>query len=202
MKKHLALILCLLATPAFAGEWNAKQVKAVETYLSSISSIVADFNQVSPNGELATGKFYLKRPGKMRWQYNPPTPILLVSNGKTVTYFDASLDQVNYIPLDETLAGFLAQKDIRLQSPATVLVDFKKSGGIIRASIVQREQPEQGTLTLELTEKPMQLKQMKIIDAAGGETSIQLQNAAFGPIIQDKMFVFIDPRGVAPRKRR
>lgn len=202
MKKILVLLVVLFTAPAFAVSDDTKHIKAVEAYLTSITSIVADFSQVAPDGGISTGKFFLQRPGKMRWQYNPPTPILLVSNGKTLTYFDAELDQVNYIPLDETLAGFLAQKTIKLQSDATVLVDFKRSGGIVRASIVQKEQPEQGTLTLELTENPLQLKQMKIVDAAGGETSIQLQNAAFGSVINDKLFVFIDPRGAAPRKRR
>jgi outer membrane lipoprotein-sorting protein len=202
MKKYLPIILCLIAAPAFAGDWKNKDVSAVEAYLTNISSIVADFNQVSPDGSLATGKFYLKRPGKMRWQYNPPTPILLVSNGKTVTYFDAELDQVNYIPIDDTLAGFLTQKLIRLDSKATMLVDFQKQGGVIRASVIQRDKPDEGTLTLELNANPLQLKQLKISDATGGVTSVQFQNAAFGPVIDDKLFVFIDPRGVTPRKRR
>jgi outer membrane lipoprotein-sorting protein len=203
MKKLLLILPFLFATSSVAEEdWHAREIHKVEAYLSALTTIVADFNQVAPDGNIATGKFYLKRPGKMRWQYNPPTPVLLVSNGKTITYFDAELDQVNYVPLDETLAGFLTQPTITMNSSATKLTDFQKKNGVVRVSIVQRAKPDEGMLTLELTDKPLQLKQMKITDAAGGVTSIQLQNAQYGPVLKDSLFVFIDPRGVTPRKRR
>lgn len=199
--KRLALILCLIAAPAFAADKEA-EIKRLENYLSSLTTLVADFNQVSPDGSLATGKFYLKRPGKMRWQYNPPTPILLVSDGKTVTYYDAELDQINYVPLDSTLAAFLTQPVIKMDSKATKLVDFKDKDGIVRATIIQRAKPDEGALTLEMTKNPIQLKQMQIADAAGSVTSIQLQNATFGPPLQDSLFLFTDPRGTKKRNRR
>lgn len=203
MKKLFLLLSLLVVTPAFAADDNdAIAIKQIENYLSSLTTIVADFNQVSPNGEIATGKFYLKRPGKMRWQYNPPTPILLVSNGKTVTYFDAELDQVNYVPLDDTLAGFLTKEHIEMNSKATKLLKFSRKNGVSRVTIAQRAKPDEGKLTLEMSEKPLQLRQMKIVDAGGGETSIQLQNAQYGMPLKDDLFNFIDPRGVTPRKRR
>lgn len=176
-------------------------IARLEAYLSQLTTIQADFTQVAPSGELAEGKFFLKRPGKMRWQYAPPTPILLVSNGKTVTFFDSSLDQVNYISLDDTLAGFLAQKDIRLKSKATELVAFEAMAGVLRATIRQRGKPEQGSLMLEFQDRPLALKNMRITDASGNTTSVQLQNASFGVKLPEKLFVFEDPRGVAPRKR-
>ncbi len=181
---------------------NADGIKKVETYLSGITSVVADFNQVSADGSTGTGKFFLKRPGKMRWQYNPPTPILLVSNGSTVTYYDASLDQVSYVGIDDTMAGFLAQQTIKLESDSTHLSRFENADGVIRATLVQKKKPTEGSLTLELTDKPIGLKQMTVVDATGNSTTIQLQNAQFGPVLDDKLFVFEDPRGVTPRKHR
>lgn len=181
---------------------NAANIAKVESYLSSISSVVADFNQVSADGSTGTGKFFLKRPGKMRWQYNPPTPILLVSNGSTVTYYDASLDQVSYVGIDDTMAGFLAQQTIKLDSDSTRLTKFEAKDGVIRATLVQKKKPTEGSLTLELSDNPVQLKQMTVVDATGNSTTIQLQNAQFGPVLDDKLFVFEDPRGVTPRKKR
>lgn len=201
MKKILLILPFLFCSSAFAGD-NAKEITRLENYLSSLTTLVADFNQVSPDGSLATGKFYLKRPGKMRWQYNPPTPIVLVSDGKTVTYFDAELDQISYVPLDSTLAGFLTQPKIKMDSAATKLVSFSDKNGIVRATIIQRSKPDEGSLTLEMTKNPIQLKQMKITDATGSTTSIQLQNAMFGTPLQDSMFIFTDPRGNKRRSRR
>jgi chaperone LolA len=206
MKKIPATIIAVLsvlccAPRAFAGE-DASEPAQVEAYLSGISSIVADFGQVSADGSVGSGKFYLKRPGKMRWQYNPPTPILLVSNGKTVTYYDASLDQVSYVGIDDTLAGFLAQKDIRFENESVHMTKYEAKNGAIRVSVVQKNKPDEGSLTLEFTDNPIELRQMVVVDATGQTTRVQLQNAQFGPVLDDKLFVFEDPRGTTPRRKK
>ena len=193
MRHLITAAFCLIALPAFAGQ--ADDIRRVEAYLSTITTISADFNQIDANGGLASGKFYLKRPGKMRWQYAPPVPILLVSDGHVMTYYDAELDQVNYIPVDDTLAGFLAQKTITLESASTHLTDFTDKDGIIRATIVQKSKPDEGSLTLELTDNPIQLRQMVVKDATGKQTHISLANAQYGQDLPDSLFKFEDPRG-------
>ena len=138
----------------------------------------------------------------MRWQYNPPTPILLVSNGKTVTYYDASLDQVSYVGIDDTLAGFLAQKDIKFENDSIHMLKFEAKNSAIRVQVVQKKKPDEGSLTLEFTDNPIELKQMVVVDATGQTTRVQLQNAQFGPVLDDKLFVFEDPRGTTPRRKK
>jgi len=177
-------------------------IARVESYLSNLSTLKANFSQVAPDGGLSEGTFFLKRPGKMRWQYKPPTPILLVSDGDTVTYFDAELDQVNFISLDDTLAGFLAKKDMKLNSDATELMGFEASNGAIRVTLQQRGKPEQGALTLEFSDRPLLLRQMRITDASGNSTSVAFQGAQYGLKLANSLFIFEDPRGVIPRKRR
>ena len=198
---RIAICMCLSATSALAGD-DPSTPPQVEAYLSGISSIVADFSQVSADGSTGSGKFYLKRPGKMRWQYNPPTPILLVSNGQTVTYYDASLDQVSYVGIDDTLAGFLAQKTIKFESDSIRMTKFEAKNGAIRVSVVQKKKPDEGSLTLEFTDNPIELRQMVVVDATGQTTRVQLQNAQFGPVLDDKLFVFEDPRGTTPRRKK
>ncbi|MEJ0009086.1 MAG: outer membrane lipoprotein carrier protein LolA [Alphaproteobacteria bacterium] len=203
MKKILLLLGLLFAAPAFAADApDPDAVARVEKYLTSIYSIVADFNQVDANGAVATGKFYLKRPGKMRWQYNPPTPVLLVSNGTTITYYDAELDQVNYVPIDRSLAGFLAQPIIKLDSETTQLTAFTAKDDVIRATVVRKGHADEGALTLEFSDNPLAIRQMIVRDQTGQETTVSLQNAKFGADLPDKLFVFEDPRGVTPRKRQ
>lgn len=179
---------------------HAKDIARVESFLSLITTIKADFAQVAPNGETTKGIFYLQRPGKMRWEYKGPSPILLVSNGTTITYYDAELEQVNYVSLDDTLAGFLAKETLKLNTTATELVNFEVSPGAIRATIRQREKPENGTLTIEFTDKPLVMKQLIIADAAGNETRIALSGAVYGQKLDGSLFVFKDPRGVIRRK--
>ncbi len=204
--RRFLMFACLLPSLAMAAEtlpWAAKEkdITRVEDYLTNLTTIVADFTQVDGNGNLSEGKFYLKRPGKMRWQYKPPTPILLVSDGKALTYYDAELDQVNYIPVDDTLAGFLTAPNIKLSGKATTLVEFTNADKMIRAQVVQADKPGDGSLTLEFSDEPLQLRQMVVADASGQRTTIQLQNAEYGKTLPDKLFVFEDPRGIQARRR-
>lgn len=201
MRHFITLIATAALLCAAKPVGDAETIKRVEAYLTDLQSIVADFSQVDANGGLAEGKFYLKKPGKMRWEYKPPTPILLVSNGKVMTYYDSELDQVNYIAFDDTLAGFLAQDVITLNSKSAVLTDFVSEEGVIRATIVQKEKPQEGSLTMEFTDSPLQLKQMVVTDARGQRTNIQLQNARFGENLPDSLFKFEDPRGLGKRSR-
>jgi chaperone LolA len=187
----------MVAVPADTAADQAR----VEEYLSGLTTIVADFSQTNTDGSLASGKFYLKRPGKMRWDYAPPTPIQLVSDGKTVTYYDSELKQVSYISVDDTLAGFLAQSTITLESKTTHLTSFESTPGAIRATLIQKAHPDEGSLTLEFSDKPLQLRQMTVADATGHITHVSLQNAQFGVPIDDALFVFKNPGGVVSHKR-
>ena len=195
-----------VATPAKGTNGATSFDKAatsarVESYLTSLTTVTADFNQVNPDGSLAAGKFYLKRPGKMRWAYAPPTPILLLSDGKRVIYYDSELDQVTYIGMDDTLAGFLAQKVITLDSATTRLTKLETLPGLIRATMVQKTKPDEGSLTLEFSDNPLALRQMSIVDATGQTTHVQLQNATFGAPVDDKLFLFQGPRQERAPKR-
>jgi outer membrane lipoprotein-sorting protein len=207
MNKFLAAIIlatCIAASsPALAAVNLAKygkDVARIEAYLKVIESIKADFSQVAPSGDVSEGVFYMKRPGKMRWEYKPPTPILLVADGKTITYYDAELEQVSYIDIEDTIAGFLSKGNWALNTGTTELVGFEKTPSALRASVAQRGKPENGTLTLEFSDNPLKLKQFVVTDQAGGETRVALQNARFGDKLPDRLFRFQDPRKLKSRR--
>jgi outer membrane lipoprotein-sorting protein len=182
------------------AETRAATITEIERYLGGIPSMVAQFKQESADGSTGTGTFYMKRPGKMRWQYNPPAPMLLVSDGKVVTYYDASLDQVTYIGVDDTLAGFLAKGTIALESPTIQLSELEKTEGFLRATVVQRKKPDEGSLSLEFMTKPLTITRLVATDATGNVTTVRFENAQFGPVLDDALFRFEDPRGVKKRR--
>lgn len=186
--------------PSAGAPIQTADIARVETYLSGLSTVMAGFSQVAANGSLASGKFYLKRPGKMRWDYAAPSNVQLISNGDSIVYYDPAVQQVSYVPVDDTLAGFLAQKSIKLESASTHLSNFEAANGVVRATLVQKKKPTEGSLTLEFSDNPLQLRQMIVADAAGQQTHVQLQNAQFGGLLDDSLFVFRDPRGVIPQK--
>lgn len=208
----ITLILLFLPVSSFAaGEKTAvsflsaaeiakhkSTISWLEGYLSSMTTIVSEFTQVSPNGGLATGKFYLQRPGKMRWEYNPPTPILMVSNGGDLVYYDSELEQVTHIPVGSTLISFLAQKKIRFNDEkgenAVGITSFEEAAGVVRVGVAQREKPSEGNIVLEFFDSPLSLRKMVVTDASGNVTNVALNNAKFGEKIEQKLFEFDDPR--------
>jgi outer membrane lipoprotein-sorting protein len=162
-------------------------VERVENYLNSLTTVVTDFTQTAPDGTLANGKFYLERPGKMRWEYEPPVPILMVSSGGVMTYFDRELAQTSTIPIDNTPAGILVREHIAFSGDIAVK-EMNNEAGIIHITLIQPEKMDNGELTLELTAKPLALKNLSFIDATKQETRIRFSNAVMGQPIDSKLF--------------
>jgi outer membrane lipoprotein-sorting protein len=184
----------LFALPAFAQMSETMQLRRVESYLSDLTTIAADFTQIAPDGSLASGKFYLKRPQKMRWQYDPPTPILMVTRGGYLTYYDYELEQVSDIPLDETLLGLFSRPQISFDAENLAIDKFSQGDNFISVSLQEADDPEDGTLTLEFSDNPLMLQNIHVTDATGQTTHIALNNARFGITLQDELFSFRDPR--------
>ena len=172
---------------------HKKTIKRVEDYLSGLTTITSEFTQVAPDGSLTSGKFFLQRPGMMRWQYNPPTPILMVSNGSDMIYYDYELEQLSHIPMDSTLIGFLAQEKISFDKQVGI-ISFAEKAGSIRIGVAQRERPSDGQLVLEFSDKPLLIRNMVVTDASGQVTTVSLNNANYGAQIDKKLFEFKDPR--------
>lgn len=177
---------------------RARELKRVEHYLNSLTSIVADFTQVAPDGSLASGKFYMQRPGKMRWQYEPPTPVLMIMNGFRFIYYDYELEQVTQLPVDSNLAGLLAKKHIRLDDPDLVIDELVSSPGAVRIKLHQTGKKEEGSLMLEMSDQPLRIRNIIATDAQGQTTTVSLNKARFGVPLERSLFVWKDPR----KKRR
>lgn len=176
-------------------------VEAVEHYLSQLKTMTADFKQLSPDGSISTGKFQLKRPKKMRWQYNPPTPILMVTRDDYLTYYDYELNQVSDIPLDDTLLGILSRQNIDFENSNITVAEHYEENGFITVTLMQKDAPENGSLGLVFRQNPMQLQHLMVTDATQQVTQISLSNIVQNKKLEDKVFQFKDPRIGGRRKK-
>lgn len=183
------------------GDTQEAAIYRVERYLNKLKTIKADFAQYDSQGGVAYGSFYLSRPGKMRWQYKPPIPVLIVSNGDYLTYIDYEIEQVTHIPLDSTMAALLAREKITLGDDITVQ-DVRSGAGSIRIVLVPKDDPDEGTLILELDEEPMRLTRMIVGDASGQMTRVDLSNAEYNLPLDEVLFKFVDPRESRTRIQR
>ncbi len=192
----LPLTRALAAAPIKAAVLTADQkadVERVQAYLNGIRTLTSRFEQVSGDGATATGQLWLARPGRMRFEYDPPVPVLLVANGKNIFYYDKELQQVSELRVEDTPAGFLLRDQITLSGDVT-LTHFEHKPGAIRLTMVETSEPGQGSATLVLDDKPLQLRQWTIVDPQQKEVTVALNDPHYGAPIDEKLFYWTDPR--------
>jgi len=205
----LALLVLATAVPAAAlaapprpvelSDQDRADLKRLEDWLNGIRTMSARFTQYSDGGT-ASGVVYLKRPGNMRFEYDAPVPYMLMANGTWVIYYDKSVEQVSYLPINSTPAWFLLKDNITLGGDVTV-TGFERGPGVIRVTIVQTKEPDSGKVTLTFGDKPLELKQWTLVDAQGKRTTVTLNDARYGDPLDPKLFVFNDPRPLQGVKR-
>lgn len=172
---------------------EAEIANQVEAYLNSIETLSASFLQIAPEGDLATGTVLISRPGRMRIEYEPPVPVLIIADGTWLIYYDKELEQASYTLLGDSLAGFLLREKIRFSGDIE-LKGVTREKGVIRVTVTRREAPEAGMLTLVFSERPLQLRQWMVTDGSGEATRVALENPVVNGEIDPEAFEFTPPK--------
>ena len=195
------LLAFLIAVPGFAAgprpaalsAQDQADLQRIERYLNDIRTLSARFEQFAQGGGTASGRAWIARPGRMRFEYDPPVPILLVANGTFVNYWDAELEQLTSVPVRSTPAWFLLRDEIRLSGDITV-TRFERSPGVLRVTLVETSEPGAGSLTLVFSERPFDLRQWTVVDQQGKATTIVLSETRINGPVDQSLFQFVDPR--------
>ncbi len=197
---RLALLPPLLAPFAVRAQGtsqptphDAADLARIEAYLNGIHTLQAHFLQVAPDGAMSQGTAWLERPGRMRFQYDPPAPFLLVAAHGNLVFEDRSIDQVSNVPLSLTPLGILLADHVSLSGDVRV-AGFQRLPGQLQVTLVRSASPQDGSLTLVFTDNPLALRQWTVLDAQRRETRVTLYNVEQGVNLDPKLFEFIDPR--------
>jgi outer membrane lipoprotein-sorting protein len=175
------------------GSAQASVVADVERYLNRIDTLEARFSQIAPNGGLATGKVYIHRPGRLRFDYDPPSRIRLIAPGDwRLIFYDASIKQVNVIPIRQTPLGILLDRRISLENGVEV-VGVERAGDEVAVTLVRDGADDQGSVTLVFGEQPLALRRWTVVDPQGLVTHILLEEVATGGNIDPELFRWRDP---------
>ncbi len=193
------------AGEAPAAEKQDRDLARVEAYLNSIRSLEADFVQESSDGQVARGRVMLARPGRLRFEYSDGTPLLLVSNGKVLSFIDYSIGQVTRWPINDTPLGLLVRDHIDLAAAGAVL-NAARTAGARRLLVTVRDpaHPERGLLTLSFLERAqgLRLEGWEVVDAQGTVTRVTLENIRLNSVLADALWSFDDPRKLPSQRRR
>ena len=162
----------------------------VSAYLSGLTDMQGDFLQVGPDGSLAEGKFYLRRPGRLRFEYTPPQHMLVVADGTWVAVKDGFSATQRY-PLGSTPLGILLQKHVDLASEVRIL-SVERQPGVLRVKLQDKSGNAPGDLTLVFDEPSLQLRQWVVTDAQGLQTTVALRGIQSGLRADNALFVLKD----------
>lgn len=193
MKKLAFTLLFIFLLPITAFAKDARVAQA-ETWLQNLKTSQARFTQKGYDGTVLQGNFYISRPGRLRFEYDPPVADLVVADGLMLYFYDAQQKQASSAPIGTTLADFLLRKNARLDGDLKVM-NVRSRNGMTSMVVTQVNDPSAGQLQLNFIETPFQLKSWQIIDAQGLTTDITLNNLVTGMALPPALFVFKDPSG-------
>ena len=165
--------------------------------LRAISTLRADFSQTDRNGQRLTGVLTLKAPGRIRFQYSPGVPMLVVSDGRALTFVDYQVRQVQRWPIRNSPLGALLDpnRDVarfgRLQATG--------DPDVVSIEVRDRAHPEYGVITLIFVRKAsapggLELVSWVALDSQNTRTTVRLSNHAYGVTVPDSAFRYNDPR--------
>ncbi len=189
--------------PAAEAAIDRAALARIEAYLNGLRTLKARFLQIAQNGASAEGTALISRPGRMRFDYDPPEPMLLIAAGGQVVMYDRELRQPSVVPAGSTPLGLLLRPEIRFSGDITVTA-LERSGGFLRLSLHRTGAAADGRLTLSFAETPMELRQWTVLDAQSRETRVTLYGIETGMRIENALFDFNDPtffdrEGARPR---
>jgi len=163
--------LFVLALPVSAQRLSLDEISG---YLNLIQVATADFTQVNDDGTISTGTLYLVRPGRARFEYNPPDAALVMAGGGQVAVFDAKSNEVpEQYPLRQTPLNLILERNVDL-GRRNMVVGHRSDAATTTVVAQDPDNPDYGTIELVFTANPVELRQWIITDGAGTRTTVIL----------------------------
>ncbi len=173
-----------------------EMVDQLSTHFSSVPTMAGEFVQFGPNGEQTGGKFYLERPGKIRFNYEKPASVEVISNGKTVAVHNSKLKTWDFYPLDKTPLKMLLSDKMSAQDKS--IRDVISEADLTTVVMGNNQIFGDAIITLMFDPASFDLRQWTIKDSQGKETSVMVFNVQKNVVIPAKLFSF-DEREIRRR---
>ena len=182
----IALAMSMGSASAKIGKKDAKTVAKISKHFSSVPSMMGEFIQFGPNGEQTGGKFFLKRPGKIRFDYTKPSPILVKADGKTVGIHNRKLKTWDFFPLSKTPLRLLLADRIDVKDKS--IKSVKREADLTTVVLANKTAFGNSKITLMFDPKSFELRQWTITDDQGKDTSVMIFNVKRNVSLSQKLF--------------
>ena len=179
----------LAAKPIQVSPEQAASINAISDYINSFKTIQGEFSQISPKGNLSRGVFYIQKPSKMRFEYAPPNPFLIVADGKWLTIKNVKKEKGDQFPLSQTPLRLVLGNNIDILKDTNIL-DFSEQDGITSVTLEDKESTlGNGQLMLVYDKTRNALQQWVVIAGKGRRPTVSLENIVEGVKPDPKLFV-------------
>ncbi len=194
-------LIAALAGPALAAPPSAAPLTAADEalvakagdYLANLAEVKGRFSQTDTRGQVSQGELFIKRPGKARFAYDPPSSRLVVSDGFNVSIADPRLKTFDRYPLGSTPLALFLSRDVRTDKGVEIVrVDKFSDGFAITARDAHHRNA--GTVTLTFSESPMRLREWSLTDGQGQVTQLRITGLEPADGLDPALFVLRDPR--------
>lgn len=159
-----------------------------QSWINNLSTLQAKFQQIAPDGQRSTGTVWIKRPGRIRFEYNKPSELLLVANDGKMVFHDSEVGQTTTIPLDQSPLGLLLKPKLSFSGDVSVINFMPPNNGLFQITMVRTASPSDGSLTLIFNQNPLMLKAWRVVDAQGRITMVDLYDLQPGVSVKNKLF--------------
>jgi outer membrane lipoprotein-sorting protein len=168
-------------------------VQQASDYLNGLTKAKGRFTQTSPRGAVTRGSVFISRPGKARFAYDPPSNLLVVSDGYNVSVYDQRLKTFDRYPLGTTPLSLLLRKSIRL-TDAVVITGVRRFTDGFAIAAKDGSRKAEGQIVLSFSANPVALRQWELADAQGAVTRVTLDSLEPVSSLDAGLFVLRDPR--------
>ncbi|MGV3550365.1 outer membrane lipoprotein carrier protein LolA [Rhizobium sp.] len=181
-----ALALSAALPAPFAAAQDAATAQKIADHFSSVKTMQGEFVQFGPRGEQTAGKFFLERPGKIRFNYEKPSPMRVIADGRSVVIGNSKLRTWDVYPLSKTPLALLLDERIDLQSK--MVRDVKEEPDLITIKLGDKSVFADSTITMMFDPKSFELRQWTITDNQGKDTSVMIFNTQAGVTFDKSVF--------------
>jgi outer membrane lipoprotein-sorting protein len=184
-RAFLAAAVALAALPAAAQQLSLSEISA---YLNGLQTGTGGFTQVNPDGTISTGTIYIKRPGRIRFEYAPPDESMFIAGGGQVAVFDPRSNQgPERFPLSETPLSIILERDVDL-GRRNMVTGHTSDGTTTTVTAQDPARPEYGSIQMVFTADPVELRQWVVTDGSGSQTTVILNDLRTGVEIGERPF--------------
>ena len=181
-------LIAALAFAALPAQAQQLSLAEVSNYLNRLQTATGGFTQINGDGTISTGRIYIKRPGRIRFEYDPPDNSLVIAGGGSVAIFDPrSNTGPERYPLNQTPLSIILARNVDL-TRASMVTGHTSDGPTTTITAQDPDRPEYGSIQMVYTANPVELRQWIVTDDAGQQTTVILNDLQSGGALGDILF--------------